>query len=257
MKPRRLAGVLFWLAVWQITAMLIGNSIILVTPLAALRCLAGLCLEADFYRTLLNSFLRIGGGFFTGVLLGILGAVLSGSFRWAETLIDPIISAVRSVPVASFVIFALFFMKSSALSYLISCLMVLPVIYEAVLKGITNADKKLCEAADIFALSPLKKARYLYFPSVMPFLTAAFRTASGLAFKSGTAAEVIGQPDFTLGDMLYRAKIYLETEELFAWTITIICLGKLFEQLAVLLLKAVYRSSQRIGAFKGGVCSDD
>lgn len=253
-------GILFWLVLWQTAAMLLDKRIILVTPIAAVKRLSELCFEADFIKTVLNSFLRIGGGFFAGVIAGTVLAVLSAAFSFAKAVISPAISAVKAVPVASFIIFALFFLKSSALSFLISALMVMPVIYDAVSKGIENVDVKLSEAARLFELSPMKKARYLYFPSVMPFLTAAFRTGAGLAFKSGTAAEVIGQPDFTLGDMLYRSKIYLETADLFAWTIVIILLGKLFELLVTSLLEALYKRSQHYKInhnLKGGVCSDE
>lgn len=247
-KHSRFFGILFWLILWQCTAMLINKRIILVTPIAAVKRLFELCTEAPFIRTVLNSFLRIGGGFVSGAVIGTLAAALSARFWAAKAVISPFMSAVKAVPVASFIIFALFFLKSSALSFLISALMVTPVIYDAVAKGIENADAKLLEAADIFSLSAYKRVRYLYFPSVMPFLTAAFKTAAGLAFKSGTAAEVIGQPDFTLGDMLYRSKIYLETADLFAWTIVIILLGKLFEITVTMLLSAVYKRSQRVDA---------
>ncbi len=253
-------SILFWLILWQFAAMLLDKQIILVTPIAAVKRLSQLCFEADFIKTVLNSFLRIGGGFFAGVIAGTALAVLSESFSLAKAVISPAMSAVKAVPVASFIIFALLFLKSSALSFLISSLMVTPVIFEAVSKGIGNADEKLSEAARLFELSAAKKARYLYFPSVMPFLTAAFRTGAGLAFKSGTAAEVIGQPDFTLGDMLYRSKIYLETADLFAWTIVIILLGKLFELLVTSLLDILYKRSQHLKInqnLKGGVCSDE
>ena len=259
-KHSRFFGILFWLILWQCTAMLINKRVILVTPIAAVKRLFELCREPAFIRTVSNSFLRIGAGFAAGAVTGTVTAALSARFTAAKAIISPFMSAVKAVPVASFIIFALFFLKSSALSFLISALMVMPVIYDAVEKGIENADVGLVEAADIFALSPYKRARYLYFPSVMPFLTAAFRTAAGLAFKSGTAAEVIGQPDFTLGDMLYRSKIYLETADLFAWTIVIILLGKLFEIIAAMLLSAVYKRSQRVDInkyIKGGVCSDE
>ncbi len=245
-KRELISGILFWLILWQAGAMLLDKSIILVTPVAAVKRLFELFPEKDFLKTVLNSFLKIGTGFLAGVITGTVSGALSQMFSWARAVFSPAMAAIKAVPAASFIIFALFFMKSSELSLLISALMVTPIIYEAVSKGIENADVKLIEAADLFMLSPPKKARYLYFPSVMPFLTASFRTGAGLAFKSGVAAEVIGQPDFTVGDMLYRAKIYLESEDLFAWTIVIIILGKLFELLVTSLLNVIYRRSMRL-----------
>ena len=241
-------SILFWLALWQAGAMALNKSIILVTPVAAVKRLFELIPQADFWRTVLNSFLRIGGGSILALIIGTVLAALSARYKLMRTLISPLMTAVKAVPVASFIIFALFFMKSRELSVLISFLMVLPVIYEAVLE--------LKEAAEVFRLDGAKKLRYLYFPAVMPFITAACRTGAALAFKSGTAAEVIGQPDLTMGDMLYRAKIYLETADLFAWTLVIIILAKLFELLISKALGFIYKRSQKV-KIKGGVCSDD
>ena len=66
--------------------------------------------------------------------------------------------------------------------------------------------------------------------------------ALGICWKSGVAAEVIGLPDGSIGDALYRAKITLSTGELFAWTFVIILLSAGFEKLFLALLdKAVVR----------------
>ena len=56
-----------------------------------------------------------------------------------------------------------------------------------------------------------------------------------MAFKSGVAAEVIGQPLRSIGNSLYQSKIYLETAELFAWTAVIIALSFVCEKLLVCL----------------------
>ena len=58
----------------------------------------------------------------------------------------------------------------------------------------------------------------------------------GICWKSGVAAEVIGLPDGSIGDALYRAKITLSTGELFAWTFVIIVLSAAFEKLFLHLL---------------------
>ncbi len=243
---------LFWLAVWQLAAMIINKRIILVTPVDAARRLCSLAVTADFWRTAFNSFLNIGGGFTAGLISGIALGALSERFGAAKAIISPAMTAVKSVPVASIIILALFWMKSTHLSVFVSFLMVLPVIYGSVCQGISSADKKLREAADIFKIRGFSRIRFLYLPAVMPFLPAACKTAAGLAFKSGTAAEVIGQPDFTLGDMLFRAKIYLETADLFAWTAVIIILGKLFEALVCAILRLCYKKALML---KGSVYS--
>ena len=57
------------------------------------------------------------------------------------------------------------------------------------------------------------------------------RTALGLAWKAGVAAEVLCTPARTIGKNLYDAKIYIETVDVFAWTAVIVLLSLCFEAL--------------------------
>ena len=57
-----------------------------------------------------------------------------------------------------------------------------------------------------------------------------------MAWKAGVAAELIGRPDFSLGAKLYEAKIYINTADLFCYTIVIILLSSLLEKTSLYLL---------------------
>ena len=74
-------------------------------------------------------------------------------------------------------------------------------------------------------------------PSLRPALRSAALTSIGLAWKSGIAAEVLAQPSKAIGSQLYYAKIYLETPELFAWTLSVIFFSILIEKLVRTFLK--------------------
>lgn len=65
--------------------------------------------------------------------------------------------------------------------------------------------------------------------------------ALGMSWKSGVAAEVIGTPLHSIGQQLYFAKIYLEIDDLFAWTFVILALSALFERAFLWLLGRVAR----------------
>ena len=61
--------------------------------------------------------------------------------------------------------------------------------------------------------------------------------------KSGIAAEVIGIPEHSIGEQLYTAKIYLETDRLFAWTAVIIAMSWFLERGFLILLE---KAGQRL-----------
>lgn len=84
-----------------------------------------------------------------------------------------------------------------------------------------------------------KKVRYLFIPAVHPYLVSSCRTALGMSWKSGVAAEVIGIPKASIGEQLYYTKLYLDTSGLFAWTFSIILISAVFEFVFLTLLKKV------------------
>lgn len=51
------------------------------------------------------------------------------------------------------------------------------------------------------------------------------------------AAEVIGIPRGSVGECLQQAKVYLDTPDLFAWTLVIVALSLAFEQLVLFLVR--------------------
>lgn len=241
------AAVLFWLALWHIASLRTGNGILLVSPLEAAKRLLSLLATADFWRTAAFSFLRIMGGFFAALALGILLAAAAAAVPFVRTLFSPVTAAVKATPAASFIILALIWIPSRNLALLISFLLAFPVIYTNTLTGILAVDGKLLEMARVFGIPPVKRLLYVYLPDVMPFLASACSVSIGFCWKSGIAAEVIGQPDGSIGDKLYKAKIYLETADLFAWTAVIILMSAAFERLFLLLIKALERKLSKGG----------
>ena len=239
---RRVGAVVFWLAVWQCAAMAVGQEVFLVSPLQALHTLLGLLPRKEFWQRVCFSSGRILLGFALGTVVSAVLAAAAESCPAAETLLAPVMQLVKATPVASFIILALVWVRGSSLSVLISFLMVLPVMYSAVRTGIESADPQLREMAQVFRLPLGRRLRAVWLPAVLPAFRQGCSVALGICWKSGVAAEVIGLPDGSIGDALYRAKITLSTGELFAWTFVIILLSIGFEKLFLALLRCAEKA---------------
>ena len=129
-------AVFVWLLVWQIGAMALDQQILLVSPIQVLARLGELALQAEFWKAVGFSMLRITGGFLLGAAVGTVLAAFSARLRLVEELLAPLLLAIKSIPVASFIILSLILFSSRNLSILISFLMVLPVLYS----GISGRD---------------------------------------------------------------------------------------------------------------------
>lgn len=232
------AAAAFWLFLWQAAAMRSDNNILTASPAETVKTLWELLQTAVFWKTVASSFIKIASGFFLAVAAGVLCAVAASVSGLVRVLLNPLLRLVKAVPVASFIILALFWLSTSKnLSVLISFLMVLPVIYANVFQGIASAEKELLEMARVFRIPFGKRLRYIYIPAVLPYFVSACSVGLGFCFKSGIAAEVIGLPQNSIGERLYEAKLYLMTAELFAWTAVIVIVSVVFEKLVMLLVK--------------------
>ena len=114
----------------------------------------------------------------------------------------------KSVPVASFVILLLLWVLPEHLSIVIPMLIVIPVLYINTLTAIEMTDKKILEMANLYKVPVLRRVIYIYVPSIMPVVLSACSLAVGMAWKSGIAAEIIGLAKNTIGNEMYKTKIY-------------------------------------------------
>ena len=240
-RLRAAAAALFWVAVWQIAAIWLGEDLLLVSPLAVFHELLRLLPTGAFWLRVGFSAARILAGFLLALAAGCALAMASAASELVRTLAQPLMQFIKATPVASFIILALLWVRSRNLAVLISFLMVLPVVYAAVLQGILHTDRRLQEMARVFRLPFGTAVRAVWLPGVWPYFLQSCTVALGLCWKSGIAAEVIGLPGGSIGEALYQAKLYLSTGELFAWTFVIICVSAGFEKLFLALLRRAGR----------------
>ena len=239
-KPRKYSSVpalLFWITVWWLGAALFGNPLLLPTPGRVLSCLTMLAVSAQFWQTVALSIGRILLGVTTAVVLGAALAVLTTRSRLAEMLLEPAMTAMQATPVASFAILVLIWLDRDWVPVLICGMMVLPLVWSGVAAGIGHVDFRLLEMAQVFKLSKFTVLRRIYLPSVLPFFRNACINALGLGWKAGIAAEVLTVPKVSIGRMIADSKLYVLTEELFAWTLTVIVLSLVLQNIMLRLLK--------------------
>ena len=238
-------AIVFWVALWEIASLFIGEEILLPSPFSVLSRFLAIIMEESFWGTVFFTLSRIILGFLLSTAAAVVAASLSYKLKPVRILLDPLVKTVRAVPVASIIILVLVWVRSRNLSVVISFLMVFPIIYTNVLEGLRETDPLLLEMAETYHIKGFKRIRYIYLPAVVPYFTSAVSTALGLSWKSGIAAEVIGLPMGSIGEELYLSKVYLMMPDLFAWTVVIILLAFVFEKVFLLLVKEGLRRAVR------------
>ena len=229
---RRLLATAFWLAVWQIASLSLPK-LLFAGPAQTVQSLLFMLRKADFWLSILFSVSKIAGGFILAFALGCLLAVLAHRIALARMLLEPAVQVMKSVPVACFVVVALIWVRSAWISVLTAFFVVFPAVYINLQQGLQNTDEKMLEMAQVFRLTAGKRLRAVWLPAVLPYLLSACRVSVGMALKAGVAGEIIGLPRWSIGEQLYLSKLYLNTADLFAWSLTILALSLVLEKLLV------------------------
>lgn len=102
------------------------------------------------------------------------------------------------------------------------------------------------EMAQIFRLGPVKRIRYVVIPQLVPYIMSAARVTVGMAWKAGVAAEIIGTPAGSMGKALFLAKMYLDTDDLLAWTVIIVFVSVACEKLFLMALSWILKAEDRL-----------
>lgn len=233
----RAAVILFWLIVWQVIAVRVDNRILLAGPSDVCVRIGKELGQAAFYASAAGSLMRIMAGFLLGVIMGAAVGACAFFCRALERLLEPVILAMKSIPVAAFVILVLIWSGSKNLAIPISFLVVFPYFYIHMLTGLAKTDEGQLAFARVCGMRRLNRLLYVYRPALAPYLLSAARVTIGMSFKSGIAAEVIGIPEFAIGTRLYMSKVYLDTAGVFAWTVVVVLLSFICEKIMLFLLR--------------------
>ena len=219
----------FWLGVWALAAHRFGKPLLFPTPLSVIKTLWALLQTKQFYVATGTSLANILLGTLGAIVAACILAVVTSRVRFIRELIHPVMAVVKATPVASFIILMLLFLGPIKVPAFITFLIVLPIVWTNLDQGIQSIDVQLAEVAKLYRFTLIKRLRVLILPSVKPYFLSACRTAIGLAWKAGVAAEIIAMPPNTIGTMIGEAKLYIMSAEMFAWTLTVVLLSLAIE----------------------------
>lgn len=240
-----LISALFWVGVWWLVALCFAKPLLLPTPPAVLKALFALAGTAEFWITVALSLLRITAGILFALFAGAILAFLTVKSKICHTLFAPLMALFKATPVASVIFLLLLWLGRARVPLFIAFLMALPIVWSNLREGILATDRQLLEMAKVFRLAKIKMLCKIRIPSVMPYFLAACKAALGLAWKAGVAAEVLCVPERSIGRAIFEGKQYLLTDELFAWTLTVVLISILIEAGAVGLLKRLGGAYER------------
>ena len=222
--------VLFWLMAWQAASMIVNQPLFMPSPAETFASLGGLVLTELFWLSIAFTFFRVAAGVAVSFVLGILLAYAAHHAAFVEQLLRPVVAAAKATPVMSIIMLALVWFTSSFVPIFACILLCFPIFYTNTLSGLRSVDPQLFEMADVFRVRRRRVLTGIIIPSVIPYVYAALALCLGFSWKAVVAAEVLSSPRYAVGYRLYETKLYLQTPDLFAWTLAIVVISLIVEK---------------------------
>ncbi len=211
------------LVVWQIYAIHINNPHLMPEPLDVLSELIRLLGEWKTYQIILSTLRRLFISLSISMILGTFFGILSAILYRFEAFFKPIVISLRTLPIISIIVVVLIFFGNTMTLYVISFLLLFPIVYQGTLDGVKNIDPLLIDVLSLESSGiGIEEVRMVYFPLAKPFLRTSLIESLGLGIKVLIVAEYIAQTKVSIGREIYMARISLEFSTVFAWTIILL-----------------------------------
>ncbi len=225
---QRLALLVLLLGVWPL-ASLGTPAFVLPSPARVVQALMRLIENGTFFADLGVTLGRVLVGFVLAALTAAPLGILLGSNRRLGEFFEPVLPIMNTVSSAIWAIFAIiWFGISNATTIFVVYMTAMPLILTNVWQGTQTVNAEFIELARTFRMSRAKVMRKIYLPTILPYFFSGARLAFGFGWRVSLVAETLGSSN-GVGYRLRQAADLVQTDQVFAWTVTLVAMMALLE----------------------------
>ncbi|WP_020188245.1 ABC transporter permease [Methylopila sp. 73B] len=233
----RLALLVALLAIWQV-ASLGAPPFVLPSPMRVWEAWTTLVASPTFWKDLGVTFERIVTGFALAAVFGVVVGLILGASKTLGEFFEPVLTLITTVSSAIWAIFALiWFGLSNWTTIFVVFMTAMPLILTTVWQGTRTVNADFIELARTFRMSQAQVLAKIYLPTILPLFFSSARLAFGFGARVSLVAETLGASS-GVGVRLKQAADLLQTDQVFAWTLTLVALMLALEALVLKPLEA-------------------
>jgi NitT/TauT family transport system permease protein len=204
-------GVVLFAAVWTFAANIIGNPVLLPTPLMVLEGFFQLLRDGSLLADTAASMKRVIGGFLIASAVAVPLALLMAFSKPIGFLLSPIILFLRPIPPIAWIPIAiLWFGIGDPPSYFITALAAFFPIFINSYSGGMSVRPEHIHAARSLGAGRWALFMRIYLPSALPMISTGLRIGLGQSWMAVVTAELIAAHS-GLGYMIQANRLALET----------------------------------------------
>ena len=218
---QRLALVAAAVVLWWLSSLSMPHYI-LPGPARVWDALRLISANGDLWHNLAITFWRVAVGFSLAALIALPFGILLGANRRAGEFFEPVLPVLNTVSSAIWAIFAIiWFGISNATTVFVVFMTAMPLIITNVWQGTRAVNADFIELARVLRMPQWKVMSKIYLPTILPYFFSGARLAFGFGWRVSLVAETIGSSS-GVGYRLRQAADLIRTDQVFAWTLTLI-----------------------------------
>ena len=218
---QRLTLVAVVVALWWLSSLSVPHYI-LPGPTRVWDALRLIIANGDLWNNLGITLWRVAVGFVVAALIGLPFGILLGANQRAGEFFEPVIPVLNTVSSAIWAIFAIiWFGISNATTIFVVFMTAMPLIITNVWQGTRTVNADFIELAQVLRMPRRKVMTKIYLPTILPYFFSGARLAFGFSWRVSLVAETIGSSS-GVGYRLRQAADLIRTDQVFAWTMTLV-----------------------------------
>lgn len=211
-----LVAVIF--AAWAICAAAVDDSFVLPDVAETFSALGETLALRAFWTGLGGTVLRCVISYAISVALFFALFCLSAAFDGFRRFIDPLISALRTMPTVAVALILALVVGGYVAPVVLAVLVIMPILYSSARARVATVPTELTEVCRICGANRRQTLSSVYLPTAAAGLPDALSSAFSYNVKAVIGAEILVQAAGSLGMLMNLAKAYLMTASLIAMT---------------------------------------
>ncbi len=211
-----LVAVIF--AAWAICAAAVDDSFVLPDVAETFSALGETLALRAFWTGLGGTVLRCVISYAISVALFFALFCLSAAFDGFRRFIDPLISALRTMPTVAVALILALVVGGYVAPVVLAVLVIMPILYSSARARVATVPTELNEVCRICGANRRQTLCSVYLPTAAAGLPDALSSAFSYNVKAVIGAEILVQAAGSLGMLMNLAKAYLMTASLIAMT---------------------------------------
>jgi len=138
-------GILFIIFVWFIGSIIVDSEIVLPKISLVFKTIGELFARGETYLIILRTFLDILIVTILTLILALVFSLLALRFERFKHFFSPIVTLLKSIPVVAVIILFLLMVGQRFTPYVITFLVIFPILYEGIYSSINAIDKDLLD----------------------------------------------------------------------------------------------------------------